>query len=221
MEQAGMSNPSTKMHERKRACVLLPWLAFALFVVGLLLANIGLPEYSQRLHPVGLRGALGLPYATAFNLLLFVVPGVLLAIAGQVLRRKLDKAGWSARIGIVLVQLSAFAFAMQGLMSLDQADMDATTSRLHALAWMLWWIAFVPGSLLLAIGARRGMAFTLGSLAAAVLVPWIAVFAPIGPWVGVAQRLAFALWFGWWLFAAAWLSRASTSAPGSSTTAGT
>lgn len=180
----------------------LAWLALASFVVGLLLANLGLPEYSQLLHPVGLRGAAGLPYAMTFNLLLFVVPGVLLAIAGQELRGRLPGAGWLARIGVVLVQLSSCAFAMQGLMSLDSSDMEAITSRLHALAWMLWWIAFVPGALLLALGARRGAAFALVSLATAVLVPAIALFAPIGLWVGVAQRLAFGVWFGWWIYAA-------------------
>ncbi|MEO6227664.1 MAG: DUF998 domain-containing protein [Thermomonas sp.] len=185
---------------RLRNC--LAWLAAASFAVGLLLANVGLPEYSQRLHPVGLRGATGLPYALVFNLVLFVIPGVLLVLTGQMLRRRLSAAGWLARIGVVLVQLSAFAFAMQGVMSLDPADMDANASRLHALAWMLWWIAFVPGALLLAFGARRGMTFTLVSMSAAVLVPWIALFAPIGEWVGIAQRLAFGVWFGWWVFAA-------------------
>ena len=50
----------------------------------------------------------------------------------------------------------------------------------------------------------------------AVIVPLLAVFAPVGSWVGLAQRLAFATWFGWWLVA----SRASASAQGSSTTAG-
>ena len=203
-----------------RAQGWLPWLALASFVAGLLLANLGLPEYSQLLHPVGLRGAAGLPYAMAFNLMLFVVPGALLVIAGQQLRRRLPNAGWLARIGIVLVQLSAFAFALQGVMSLDPADMDASTSRLHALAWMLWWIAFVPGAVLLAFGARRGTAFGLVSLAAALLVPVIAVFAPIGLWVGVAQRLAFAVWFVWWIFAVTRLNRVSTSVPGSSPTAG-
>lgn len=180
----------------------LAWVALASFVAGLLLAQLGLPEYSQRLHPVGLRGATGLPYAVAFNLLLFVVPGVLLAISGQVLRGSLRNAGWLARIGIVLVQLSALAFALQGAVSLDPSDMDAQMSRLHAMAWMLWWIAFVPGAVLLAFGARLGTTFGLVSLAAAVLVPVIAVFAPIGLWVGVAQRLAYGVWFAWWVFVA-------------------
>ncbi|MDI1252069.1 DUF998 domain-containing protein [Thermomonas sp.] len=215
-----MNTPSELIRGKENALTMLPWLAVASFVVGLLLANIGLPEYSHLMHPVGLRGATGLPYAMAFNLLLFVVPGVLLAVAGQGLRRGLPDAGWLARIGIVLVQLSAFAFAMQGVMSLDPADMDATMSRLHALAWMLWWIAFVPGALLLALGARRGATFALVSLAAAVLVPIIAVFAPVELWVGVAQRLAYALWFGWWVFAASRLSRVSPSVQGSSPTTG-
>ena len=185
-------------------------LAAGLFVVALLLANAGVPEYSHRVHPVALRGTAGLPWAFAFNLLAFVLPGALLLWAGLRLRSGLGDAGWLARIGIVLVQLSALAFAAQGLLPLDPNDADSTASRLHALAWMLWWIAFVPGVLLLAIGARRGIAFTLTCLTAALLVPLVAVFAPIGLWVGFAQRLAFALWFGWWLAICA-----SASRPGS------
>ena len=200
----------------KRVLGWLPWLALASFLTGLLLTNLGLPEYSQRLYPVGLRGATGLPFALAFNLMLFVVPGVLLALSGQVLRGMISDAGWLARIGIVLVQLSALAFAMQGVLSMDPSDMDAQMSRLHALAWMLWWIAFVPGALLLAVGARRGALFALVSVLAALLVPLIAVFAPIDLWVGIAQRLAFGVWFGWWVFVAGRVTHVSTSVPESS-----
>ena len=190
--------------------------ALALFAGALLAARIGLPEYAHRLHPLGLRGAIGMPWAFAFNLFAFVLPGVLLLWAGQRLRDALGDAGWLARIGSVLVQLSALAFAAQGVLPPDAGDSDATASRMHALAWMLWWIAFVPGVLLLAVGARRGIGFSLACLLAGLLVPLLAVFAPVGSWVGLAQRLAFATWFGWWLVA----SRASASTPGSSTTAG-
>ena len=177
------------------------WIAPALFALAMLLAATGVPEYSHRQHPVALRGTAGLPHAALFNALAFVLPGMLLAWAGQGLRAALQNAGWLARIGIVLVQLSALAFAMQGLLPINPQDMDSPASRLHALAWMLWWIAFVPGVLLLALGARGGPWFTLACVAAGVLVPLIAVFAPIGLWVGLAQRLAFGLWFGWWLVA--------------------
>lgn len=175
--------------------------ALSMFVLALLLARIGLPEYAHRLHPVALRGAMGLPWAFAYNLLAFVLPGVALVWAGVHLRSTGADAGWLARIGIVLVQVSALAFAAQGLVPLDPGDAEATASRLHVLAWMLWWIAFVPGASLLALGARRGVGFALACLAAALLVPLLAVLAPIGLWVGIAQRLAFLLWFGWWLLA--------------------
>lgn len=190
------------------------------FIVALALANVGLPEYSHRVHPVALRGTDGLPWAFVFNMLAFVLPGAALLWAGQQLRNSLGSSGWLARIGIVLAQLSAIAFAAQGLFPMDPTDADSAASRQHALAWMLWWIAFVPGALLLALGARRGKGFALACLTAGVLVPLLAVFAPIGLWVGVAQRLAFASWFGWWLLAS-WLATcASASGPGSSTTAG-
>ena len=194
--------------------------AALMFLVALALANAGLPEYSHRVHPVALRGTAGLPWAFAYNLLAFVLPGTLLAWAGLRMRGALGDAGWAARIGIVLVQLSALAFAGQGVFPLDPNDADATASRMHALAWMLWWIAFVPGMLLLALGARRGAPFALACLAAGVLVPLLAVFAPIGAWVGIAQRLAFALWFGWWLLGSRVAICASASGSGSSTTAG-
>lgn len=191
------------------------WIAALLFTMALLLANVGVPEYSHLVHPVALRGTAGLPWALAYNLLAFVLPGAGLVWAGQRLRHALVDAGWAARIGIVLMQFSALAFAVQGVVPLDPTDADAAASRLHVLAWMLWWIAFVPGALLLALGARRGIGFALACLAAAMLVPVLAVFVPIGLWVGVVQRLAFALWFGWWLLA----SRASASGRGSSPTA--
>jgi hypothetical protein len=185
-----------------------------------MLANIGLPEYSNFMHPVGLRGASGLPHARAFNLVAFVLPGALLAWAGLHMRAALAMRGWLARVGVVLAQLSALAFAAQGLLPLDPRDVDADASRLHVLAWMLWWIAFVPGALLMAVGARQGRGFVLACVGAALLVPVLAVLAPIGAWVGLAQRFAFLLWFGWWLVAShARASRVSVSAPGSSPTA--
>jgi len=177
------------------------WIAAAMFALALALAGTGVPLYSHLVHPVALRGTAGLPWATGFNFAAFVIPGVLLAWSGVRLRAELEGAGWLARIGVVLVQLSALAFAAQGLSPLDAEGADATGSRLHALAWMLWWIAFVPGALLLAIGARRGAGFAIACVFAAVLVPLLAVFAPIGLWVGIAQRLAFGLWFAWWLLA--------------------
>ncbi|MDE2406352.1 MAG: DUF998 domain-containing protein [Xanthomonadaceae bacterium] len=188
---------------------------FAAFACSLLLAGNGLPEYSHRIHPVALRGASGLPGAMLFNAGAFLLPGLCLLLAMQTPRKALSEAGWVVRIGLTLVQVSALAFALQGVFALDASGVDVQAMRLHALMWMLWWLAFVPGVWLLALGLRRHRAFALACVGAGVLVPVLAVLAPIGLWVGLAQRLVFALWFGWWLLAAVVLSRASTSSAGS------
>ena len=200
----------------RRPAVAWACLASGLFVASLLLAGTDLPAYSHWLHPVALRGASGLPGAMLFNTGAFLLPGIALVLAAQALRPALVGRGWAARIGLTLAQLSALAFALQGALPLDASGQDERAMRLHALAWMLWWIAFVPGALLLAVRARRGAGFAVACLSAAVLVPLLAVLAPVDAWVGLAQRLAFALWLGWWLLSAAMLSRVSVSAPGSS-----
>ena len=200
----------------RRPAVAWACLASGLFVASLLLAGTDLPAYSHWLHPVALRGASGMPGAMLFNAGAFLLPGIALVLAAQALRPALVGRGWAARIGLTLAQLSALAFALQGALPLDASGQDERAMRLHALAWMLWWIAFVPGALLLAVRARRGARFAVACLSAAVLVPLLAVLAPVDAWVGLAQRLAFALWLGWWLLAALVLSRVSVSAPGSS-----
>lgn len=200
----------------RRPAVAWACLASGLFVASLLLAGTDLPAYSHWLHPVALRGASGLPGAMLFNTGAFLLPGIALVLAAQALRPALVGRGWAARIGLTLAQLSALAFALQGALPLDASGQDERAMRLHALAWMLWWIAFVPGALLLAVRARRGAGFAFACLSAAVLVLLLAVLAPVDAWVGLAQRLAFALWLGWWLLSALVLSRVSVSAPGSS-----
>ena len=181
------------------------WLAVALWFTALLGFGAMVDGYSHVLHPVALLGARGMPHALGFNLLGLIAPGLLAASGAYALRQRLPAdAGWSARIGAWMLLVSALAFAAQGLLPLDPSDLDAPGSRLHAVAWMLWWIAFVPAALLLAVGAlgvrgRRG--FALASVAAAVLVLVFAVLAPVALWVGVAQRIAFCVWFAWLVLA--------------------
>ena len=175
--------------------------AAALFVIALLLANVGVPEYSHRVHPVALRGTDGLPWAFAFNLLAFVLPGALLALAGQRLRGGFGDAGWLARIGLVLVQLSALAFAAQGLAPLDLSrPLDVGPSRIHVAIWNAWWLAAAAGALLVARGAWR-LPRWRSLLPVGVVVALAMVLAlqtdllPLGS--GWRQRLALAAWFGW------------------------
>jgi hypothetical membrane protein len=166
------------------------------------------PEFSHLRHPLALLGARAEPHALAFNLLGFVLPGLLLAWAALRARRAMGAAGWGGRIGTQLVLLSALAFAAQGLLPLDPYDLNAPASRLHALAWTCWWVAFVPGALLLASSLRGGRAV---GIALALLVPGFALFAADAMPAALAQRVAVVLWFAWWLALGAALPRKALS----------
>ncbi|MEG0183232.1 MAG: DUF998 domain-containing protein [Stenotrophomonas sp.] len=176
-------------------------LAAALFVLSVAGFGVALPEYSQLLHPVALLGAHGVPHALAFNLLGFVLPGLLAAVAAERLRRGLPpQAGWAPRVGSQMLLLAGLAFAAMGLLPLDIEDLHGRASQLHASAWMVWVLGLVAGTLLLGIAQLRqprgralgGLAVACGGLAA------LAAFALQGVLPApLAQRLAFACWALW------------------------
>ena len=175
--------------------------AAIVFVAALLGFGLALPGYSQIAHPVAMLGAKGVPHATGFNLLGFVMGGVLAAVAALGLRRRLpDDAGWPLRVAAQLILLSALGFAAMGVLPLDPEDLDNPASSLHATAWMLWWVAFVPGALLVALGLRgrapwRTLAWA--SVIATLLVLFVALLAVELMPAGVAQRLGYLGWLAW------------------------
>lgn len=167
------------------------------------LAAIGfgaaLAGYSHLQHPLAWLGARGIDRASAFNVLGFVLPGLIAACVALVLRSRLPvQAGWAGRIGSGMLLLSTLAFAAQGVFPLDAGDLDSRRSQLHATAWTLWWIAFVPGAALLAVACRRlpGWRGYSGRAALAALVVLLFALAPpvlLPP--PLAQRLAIVAWF--------------------------
>lgn len=201
-------------------------LAALLFTVASIGFAARVADYSHALHPLSLLGAMQMPSGSAFNWAAFVLPGGLVAwvalrLRGQVLLLAGSgrAAQWAARVGAQLLLISALAFAVQGLLPLDMDDLDGARSSRHAAAWMVWWIAFVAGALSWAIGARAQAAqrqLVTVSLWAALLLPVLALVLPRLLFPGVAQRLAFALWFGWSIYVGyvvnrAMLSRTATS----------
>ena len=192
--------------------------AAACFVAALVGFGALLPGYSQSTHAVDVLGASGLPGAGWFNALAFVLPGLLAATVG--LARWLGPPGSPAatRIGALIALFSALAFVALGIFPLDLYRLDAPSSRVHALAWSLWWLSIATGALLdfVARPLARPWPRAVIQLSLAWLVPGFALFAPLQWGSAIPQRLAFAAWFAWWLLAAAALSRSAASAPGSS-----
>src|SRR3546814_14521515 len=93
--------------------------------------------------------------------------------------------------------LSALAFAAQGLLPLDPRDLEADASRMHATMWTLWWVALLPAAVLLAFGSRaRGPSRALGaaSVALALVIVLLALLPLDLLAPAVAQRVVFAAW---------------------------
>ncbi|HZF96902.1 MAG TPA: DUF998 domain-containing protein [Pseudoxanthomonas sp.] len=174
--------------------------ALAVWAVAVVGFGAALNGFSQLMHPVSVLGAKDIPRALAFNLIGFVVPGLLAGVVAIDLRRRMPaSSGWRARIGTQLVFMSALAFIALGLLPLDVRELESPASRLHGTAWMLWSIAFVPGALLLGLGLRNGGTRSFAHLtlaaAAAVLVSAFALGEAVP--AGLAQRIAFLAWFAW------------------------
>ena len=187
----------------------MAWLAAVLFWGALLGFALMSNGYSGTADPVALLGARVSSHALAFNVVAYLVPGLLLAITAWRWRAAMpDDSAWTLRIGMRLALLSALAFALQGLFPLAPEDMAAMASRGHVTAWSLWWVAYVPAALLVAVGMlrqrgrRRDLAATsmaVAGLAGALVVGWLALASTSVLAPGVAERLMLLVWFGWWL----------------------
>ncbi|MCO7489375.1 DUF998 domain-containing protein [Stenotrophomonas maltophilia] len=185
-------------------------LAAVVFVLAVSGFGAGLEGYAQARHPVALLGARGVPHALAFNLLGFVLTGVLAAVVAERLRRSLPAtAGWAPRVGSQMLLLAGLGFAAMGLLPLDVDDLHGPASQLHASAWMIWVLGFFAGTLLLGTTQlRQAHGRALGALALGCgVLAAVAAFALQGVLPApLAQRLAFACWVAW-LAAALPLSR--------------
>lgn len=168
--------------------------ALACGVMARLGAGLASGGHDGLRHPVAWLGAEGMPHAAGFNLFGFLVPGLLLAVALWGVRGRMVGEGWTARIGITLGLLSALAYAALGVFPLDASGAPGPGHRLHAVAWSLWWIAFAPAALLVALGARTRGPWRPALLLACVLMPLLLLWGAGWLPVGLAQSLACLVW---------------------------
>lgn len=200
------------MEERLNGSSRTPWVAFlAMAAAVLFIASVGvfgalLDGYSQLRHPVSLLGGSGVPRALLFNLLALVLPGMVGVLGAIDLRARLGAgASWWSRLGAQLSLLSAMGMVAMGLLPIDPQDLESAASRLHGTAWSAWVMAFVAGTAALAIGLRKvrqakRLAWASAAASGALFLAAFVLSDVIG--AGIAQRLAFLVWFGWCVFAA-------------------
>jgi hypothetical protein len=187
---------------------LFATLALLGFLVALLGFGAALDGFSHARHPVALLGARGVPRWAAFDLLGFLLPG-LCAWFATVRASMTDNAsgdggGRLLGIGWTLCTFAALAFAAQGVLPADaEKGFGYGLGKLHTAAWTVWWIAFVAGGLLLAIGWRGRVALRFATASVAALVLAFSLFVAIPGAPALGQRIAIVAWLGW-LAGVAW-----------------
>lgn len=177
--------------------------------------GLGIEGYDHMRQPLALLGAAGMRGWRIANLLLFVLPGLLVAMLAWRLRASLrEGSAWPLRMALQLGLLAALGFALQGVCNLDHARLpDDGANRLHALAWMAWWLVFAASALALVFARGLPGGVRVASLVAALLMPLGVLAAPVLWPAALAHWLGIALWLGWWWMLAAALNRGGASSP--------
>jgi hypothetical membrane protein len=177
------------------------------------------PGYSHLTKAISELGAFGAPHALAWNLIGFIVPGLLLAVCGAGVALAID--GRRTRLFWLLVG-SGLGFAGTGIFPIEMHNsspvMSSPWTSGHILMTFVSGIPWVIAAFVLVGHVKRNaqlqhmkrFSLALGVFAFASLV--FNVLARSMPFFaarpGLAQRIAFAAYFAWFLIMAlSFLSR--------------
>jgi hypothetical membrane protein len=164
------------------------------------------PSYSHVVHTISELGAVGTPHATVWNVVGFIIPGVLLALTGATIARAANPEPSPSRtLATVLLVLCGLAVAGQGVMPAEMtngiADITSASTRGHFISSLISGAAWAVGALLLIGPMRRNPNWQSLYIVSAALVALtlISSFALRGALPdGLAQRVGnafFCVWF--------------------------
>ncbi|HEY7447136.1 MAG TPA: DUF998 domain-containing protein [Vicinamibacterales bacterium] len=164
------------------------------------------PSYSHIVNTISELGAVGTPHATAWNVLGFIIPGILLALTGATIARTANmEPSLSRTLATVLLVLCGLAIAGQGVMPAEMAngvaDVTSVSTRGHFISSLISAATWVVGALLLVGPMKRNPNWQSLHIVSAALVALtlVASFALRGTLPdGLAQRIGnafFCVWF--------------------------
>ncbi len=183
-----------------------------IFWTALFIFAAAYPGYSHSHKAISELGALGAPHALLWNLFGFIVPGVLLSMCGAGLAKAIEVSDRRTAVYWLLV-MSGVGFAGTGLIPAEVRDgspfMRSPFTLGHVLMTFLSGIPWVIAAFLLIGRAKRnpvwhrsrGVIIVLAAACAAgfavnILAQAIPVLAHRP---GLAQRISFGVYFGWFL----------------------
>ena len=133
------------------------------------------PSYSHVVNTISELGAVGTPHAAAWNVLGFIIPGVLFALTGATIARAVNpEPSLSRTLATVLLVLCGLAVAGQGVMPAEMtngvADIASPSTRAHFISSLISGAAWALGALLLVGPMRRNRNWRSLAIVGAVLV---------------------------------------------------
>ena len=179
------------------------------------------PSYSHVVNMISELGAVGTPYATAWNILGFIIPGALLGFVGVVIARAVITRPSKVRTLATLL-LVAFGLAVvgQGVMPAEMvngvADITSASTRGHFVSSLITGAAWAVGALILVRPMKRNPGWRAVHMAGVVLVALtlIASLALRGTVPdGLAERLGDAFFCAWFILMSMNLVRLGKQTP--------
>jgi hypothetical membrane protein len=182
----------------------------ASFVLGALR-----PSYSHSVNTISELGARGTPNAAVWNIVGFIVPGLLLALVGGAIAQSIGREKSVLRtLSTALLVLSGLAIAGQGVIPAEMtngvADITSPYTRGHFISSLVSGAAWVIGVLLLIGPMKRSPEWRRWRIVSVVLVV-LTLSASIvlrGALPdGLAQRLGNGVFFTWFVLTSLKLMR--------------
>ena len=175
------------------------WLAGLVFATMVLLIGAFSPTISWQWHPVGNLGAIGAPFATAWNVMGYIVPAGLLLVfvIGLEVVMRHDGVGVIGRLGTGMLLVSIVAFGAQALFPYVIDELDSPALSRHASMLAISLLGLMAGGLFVAASLRhRGWSAFVSMTTAlnAVLLMFLVVppqdvIPGLSGMAGAAQRL--------------------------------
>ena len=165
------------------------------------------PSYSHVVNTISELGAIGTPNAVLWNVAGFVVPGILLAIAGSTIARSANtQPSLSRTLATSFLVLAGLAVAGQGIMPAEMvngvADVTSISTRGHFISSLVSGAAWAVGALVLAAPMRRnpnwqGLYIVSVVLVVLTLAASLSLRGALPD--GLAQRIGNAFFWAWFV----------------------
>jgi hypothetical membrane protein len=189
----------------KKTTALIGLLAPCLFVVTYSIMTNLRPEYDLRYKAISELGSLDAPHKWAWNIVGYIIPGILIALFAVGLQRAMPQ-GYTRRLPMYGLLLSGALMALAGIFPADMDNRRSATMLLHVVGSWGSFIGFLVAAFSYPRQWKKDPYWQKISRPSLVLV-WLAIVWGAWPFVfpqmpALGQRFVFLFYYSWILLLA-------------------